>query len=78
MNVLNELKNTFKKFFNMLVNLPEFLEGMKDELNRITWPDWNSIVVGTIGVIAVSLFTTAFVWLSDLIISNILLLIVGG
>ncbi len=78
MNILKQIKETFKKLFEVLINLPEFLEGIKEEVNRLTWPDWNSMVVGTVGVIAISLFTTAFVWIFDFIISRILFAIVGG
>ncbi|MEO0138751.1 MAG: preprotein translocase subunit SecE [candidate division WOR-3 bacterium] len=78
MNIVKQIKETFAKFFNIIINLPDFLEGMKDEINRLTWPDWNSIVVGTVGVIAISLFTTVFVWISDFIISRILMMIIGG
>ena len=78
MNVVKQVKETFHKFFNIITDLPEFLEGMKDEINRMTWPDWNSIVVGTIGVISISIFTTVFVWISDVVISRLLLMIIGG
>ncbi len=78
MNVVKQIKETFGKFFNIITNLPEFLEGVKEEINRLTWPDWNSIAVGTVGVIAISLFTTVFVWISDFIISRILIMIIGG
>jgi preprotein translocase, SecE subunit, bacterial len=78
MNILNYFKETFQKVIKILTNLPEFFEGVKEEINRLSWPDWNSIVVGTVGVISISIFTTIFVWVSDLIISRIFLMIVGG
>jgi len=72
------MKETFRKAIKILTNLPEFLEGVKEEINRLSWPDWNSIVVGTAGVIAISIFVTFFVWIFDLIISRIFLLLAGG
>ena len=78
MNVIGSLKETLGKFWDMLVNLPEFMEGMKEELGRLTWPDWNSLVAGTIGVIAISAFTTLFIWISDFVISRVVLAILGG
>jgi preprotein translocase SecE subunit len=78
MNILNYFKETFRKAIKILTNLPEFFEGVKEEVNRLSWPDWNSIVVGTAGVIAISIFVTLFVWISDLIISRIFLLLAGG
>ncbi len=78
MNILSYIKESFQKVIRIFVNLPEFLEGVKEEINRLSWPDWNSVVVGTVGVISISIFTTLFVWIFDLVISRIFLLIVGG
>ncbi|NPA79894.1 MAG: preprotein translocase subunit SecE [Thermotogae bacterium] len=78
MSVIHSLKETFGKLADVLLNLPEFMEGMKEELGRLTWPDWNSLIAGTVGVIAISLFTTLYIWISDMLISKVLLAILGG
>ncbi|NPB02894.1 MAG: preprotein translocase subunit SecE [Thermotogae bacterium] len=78
MNVMQSLKETLRKLGEVIFNLPEFMEEMKEELGRLTWPDWNSLVVGTAGVLAISAFTTLFIWISDFLISRVVLMILGG
>ncbi len=77
MNILTSLKETLNKFWEMLVNLPEFMEGMKEELGRLTWPSWNDLIVGTAGVLAISAATTLFIWVSDMLVSRVFIAIIG-
>ena len=52
-----------------------FFQEVVEEVRRITWPTWSSIWGGTLAVIAISAFTTLYIWVADLIFSRLLALI---
>ena len=49
-----------------------FFDEVKVEMQRTSWPDWNTTMASTIAVILFSLFVAFFVGLLDFIISRII------
>ncbi len=43
------------------------------EMKRVTWPDWPQVRQLSIGVIALSLFIGAVIWLMDVVLQQILI-----
>lgn len=42
------------------------------EMKRVTWPDWPQVRQLSIGVIALSLFIGAVIWLMDVVLQQVL------
>ncbi|MDQ7038564.1 MAG: preprotein translocase subunit SecE [Aquificota bacterium] len=55
--------------------LKEFLQGVRAELRRVTWPDRKLITKATISVIIFSLVIGVYLWVLDLAFTRILSLI---
>ncbi|WP_457601235.1 preprotein translocase subunit SecE [Hydrogenivirga sp.] len=55
--------------------LKEFLQGVRSELRRVTWPDRKLVTKATISVIIFSLVVGVYLWVLDLAFTKILSLI---
>ncbi len=53
-------------------NLITFLEESYAELKRVTWPSKEMVLGGTAAVILVSLVFVIYMWIIDLIVSQII------
>ena len=49
-----------------------FLEDVKREMLKVSWPTHNELVNSTMIVVLVSAIFTVFIFLSDLLISNVI------
>ena len=52
--------------------LKEFLQGVRSELRRVTWPDRKLVIKATISVIIFSLVVGVYLWVLDLAFTRIL------
>ncbi len=52
--------------------LKEFLQGVRAELRRVTWPDRKLVTKATISVIIFSLVIGIYLWVLDLAFTRIL------
>lgn len=57
-----------KKYYEDLV---KFLKEVKVEMSKVTWPTWVELKGSTVLVMIASLFFTAYIFLVDLIITQI-------
>jgi len=55
--------------------LKEFIQGVRSELRRVTWPDRKLVTKATISVIIFSLVVGVYLWVLDLAFTKILSLI---
>ncbi len=55
--------------------LKEFLQGVRAELRRVSWPDRKLVTKATISVIIFSLVVGVYLWVLDLAFTKILSLI---
>ncbi|RLJ71619.1 preprotein translocase subunit SecE [Hydrogenivirga caldilitoris] len=55
--------------------LKVFLQGVRSELRRVTWPDRKLVTKATISVIIFSLVVGVYLWVLDLAFTKILSLI---
>ncbi len=49
-----------------------FYNEVVTEMKRVTWPDWPQVRQLSIGVIALSLFIGAVIWLMDVVLQQVL------
>jgi preprotein translocase SecE subunit len=54
-----------------------FVEESWDELQKVTWPDYDQLKSATIVVIVFCIMVSATIWLMDLVVRNIMELIMG-
>ncbi len=55
----------------MFKKIKKFLDEVKVEMNKVSWPSHNELVNSTIIVVVVSLLFTLYIFLADLLISQI-------
>ena len=60
---------------SLMGKLKEFLQGVRSELRRVTWPDRKLVTKATISVIIFSLVVGVYLWVLDLAFTKILSLI---
>ncbi|WP_022847299.1 MULTISPECIES: preprotein translocase subunit SecE [unclassified Desulfurobacterium] len=53
-----------------------FLKEVKQELNRVTWPNREEVVEGTIGVLTFTGIIAAYFWIIDMIFTKLLQFII--
>jgi len=58
------------------MNPANFLSEVKDELERVTWPERSEIAEATVGVIVFVLIIAVYFWIADYVFSKILQLII--
>jgi preprotein translocase subunit SecE len=56
----------------MIKKTKTFLEDVKREMSKVTWPTHNELLNSTMIVVLVSAIFTVFIFLSDLLISNVI------
>ncbi|MBN1408256.1 MAG: preprotein translocase subunit SecE [Calditrichaceae bacterium] len=56
----------------MIKKTKSFLEDVKREMMKVSWPTHNELLNSTMIVVLVSAIFTAFIFLSDLLISNVI------
>jgi preprotein translocase subunit SecE len=56
----------------MIKKTKDFLEDVKREMLKVTWPTHNELLNSTMIVVLVSAIFTVFIFLSDLLISNLI------
>ena len=56
----------------MIKKTQTFLEDVKREMLKVSWPTHNELVNSTMIVVLVSVIFTTFIFLSDLLISNVI------
>lgn len=54
-----------------------FLEECWEELQKVTWPDYEQLKSATIVVIAFCVLISAVIWLMDLTVSSVINFIMG-
>jgi len=55
--------------------LKEFLQGVRSELRRVSWPDRKLVTKATISVIIFSLVVGIYLWMLDIAFTKLLSLI---
>jgi preprotein translocase subunit SecE len=56
----------------MIKKTKTFLEDVKREMAKVSWPTRNELLNSTMIVVLVSAVFTVFIFLSDLLISNVI------
>jgi len=56
----------------MIKKTKTFLEDVKREMLKVSWPTHNELLNSTMIVVLVSAIFTIFIFLSDLLISNVI------
>jgi len=56
----------------MIKKIQQFIKDVQNEMAKVSWPTRNELMNSTVIVIVVSLLFTVFIFLSDLIISNVM------
>jgi len=54
----------------MIKKTQNFLEDVKKEMAKVTWPTHNELMNSTMIVVVVSIVFTIFIFLADMIVSN--------
>ena len=54
-----------------------FMEESWDELQKVTWPDYEQLKSATIVVIVFCVLVSAMIWIMDLAVRNLVELIMG-
>jgi preprotein translocase subunit SecE len=55
----------------MIKKIQQFIKDVQIEMGKVSWPTHKELVNSTVIVVVVSLLFTAFIFLSDLLISNV-------
>jgi preprotein translocase subunit SecE len=55
----------------------QFLNEVREELNRVTWPSKEEVIEATIGVVLFCGFVAIYFWALDLVFSKALELIIA-
>lgn len=58
----------------MIKKTQRFLEDVKREMGKVSWPTHNELINSTFIVILVSIIFTIFIFLADIIVSNVVTL----
>ena len=56
----------------MIKKIQQFIDDVKLEMGKVSWPSHNELVSSTTIVVVVSIIFTLFIFFSDLIISNVI------
>jgi preprotein translocase subunit SecE len=56
----------------MIKKIQQFIEDVKIEMGKVSWPTHNELVSSTAIVVVVSIIFTLFIFFSDIIISNVI------
>ncbi|MEJ2053478.1 MAG: preprotein translocase subunit SecE [Calditrichaceae bacterium] len=56
----------------MIKKTQAFLQDVKKEMMKVSWPNHNELVNSTMIVVLVSIIFTVFIFLSDILISNVI------
>ncbi|MBD3223685.1 MAG: preprotein translocase subunit SecE [Caldithrix sp.] len=54
----------------MFKKIQKFIEDVKVEMNKVSWPTRDELINSTIIVVVVSIIFTIFIFLADLVFSN--------
>ena len=55
----------------------QFIEEVRQETSKVTWPTWKEVWITTIMVLIMVALTSVFFLLADLVISRIIQLVLG-
>ena len=55
----------------MFKKIKKFLDEVKVEMSKVSWPTHNELVNSTVIVVVVSLLFTLYIFLADLLISQV-------
>ena len=55
----------------------QFIEEVRQETSKVTWPTWKEVWITTIMVLIMVALTSTFFLLADLVISRIIQLVLG-
>jgi preprotein translocase subunit SecE len=56
----------------MIKKIQQFIDGVKTEMSKVTWPTHQELVNSTMIVFVVSIAFTVFIFIADLVFSKIL------
>jgi preprotein translocase subunit SecE len=56
----------------MIKKTQNFLEDVKKEMAKVSWPTHSELTNSTVIVVVVSIIFTAFIFLADMIVSNVI------
>jgi preprotein translocase SecE subunit len=56
---------------NFVEKTRTFLQEVRVEMNKVTWPDWPQVRQLSIGVVALALFVGAIIALMDLVLQTV-------
>jgi len=56
----------------MIKKIQQFIDDVKLEMGKVSWPTHSELVSSTMIVVVVSIIFTLFIFFSDLIISNVI------
>ena len=56
----------------MIKKIQQFIEDVKIEMAKVSWPTHNELVSSTMIVVVVSIIFTLFIFFSDIVISNVI------
>ncbi|RMI20784.1 MAG: preprotein translocase subunit SecE [Calditrichaeota bacterium] len=59
----------------MIQKIKDFLEGVKTEMRKVSWPDKEELMNATFVVCVISAIFTLFIYLADLVMSQIVSLL---
>jgi preprotein translocase subunit SecE len=55
----------------------QFIEEVRQETSKVTWPTWKEVWITTVMVLIMVALTSTFFLLADLVISRIIQLVLG-
>jgi preprotein translocase subunit SecE len=55
----------------------QFIEEVRQETSKVTWPTWKEVWITTIMVLIMVALTSVFFLLADLVISRVIQLVLG-
>jgi preprotein translocase subunit SecE len=55
----------------------QFIEEVRQETSKVTWPTWKEVWITTIMVLIMVALTSTFFLLADLVISKVIQLVLG-
>jgi preprotein translocase subunit SecE len=55
----------------------QFIEEVRQETSKVTWPTWKEVWITTIMVLIMVALTSTFFLLADLVISRVIQLVLG-
>ncbi len=55
----------------MIKKIQQFIEDVRNEMSKVSWPTHQELVNSTMIVVVVSILFTIFIFLSDIVISKV-------